>query len=252
LDFTWINNDTGDITGVTAGTGITGGGTSGTVTVTNDMATTITAAGDIVVGTGSGTYDNVPIGTTAQVLTADTTVSPYKVKWAAVTSSTPTWVQVASAATTSGTTVTVSGLSGYNQLFASFENISSAGVAIHNYDFRVNADSGANYNYSYYSIRNANQVSGSYTAAGSSFYLARFATGVSKLTGGMYINGANGTSKKFTMGSSSIDTDSTTYDITSPNIQGTYDGTAVISSISIITSATAFDSGTIRIFGSVA
>jgi hypothetical protein len=47
------------------------------------MATTITAAGDIVVGTGSGTYDNLPIGTTAQVLTADTTVSPYKVKWAA-------------------------------------------------------------------------------------------------------------------------------------------------------------------------
>lgn len=73
---------TGDIEGVTAGVGISGGGTSGTITVTNDMATTITAAGDIVVGTGSGTYDNLPIGTTAQVLTADTTVSPYKVKWA--------------------------------------------------------------------------------------------------------------------------------------------------------------------------
>ena len=83
MDFTWIANDQGDITGITAGTGISGGGTSGTVTITNDMATTITAAGDIVVGTGSGTYDNLPIGTTAQVLTADTTVSPYKVKWAA-------------------------------------------------------------------------------------------------------------------------------------------------------------------------
>jgi hypothetical protein len=78
----WIAAPIGDITGVTAGVGITGGGTSGTVTITNDMATTITAAGDIVVGTGSGTYDNLPIGTTAQVLTADTTVSPYKVKWA--------------------------------------------------------------------------------------------------------------------------------------------------------------------------
>ena len=82
MAFTWIANDTGDITGVTAGTGISGGGTSGTVTVTNSMATEITAAGDIVVGTGSGTFDNLPIGTTAQVLTADTTVSPYKVKWA--------------------------------------------------------------------------------------------------------------------------------------------------------------------------
>ena len=82
MDFVWTAAAPGDITGVTAGTGITGGGTSGTVTVTNDMATTITASGDIVVGTGSGTYDNLPIGTTNQVLTADTTVSPYKVKWA--------------------------------------------------------------------------------------------------------------------------------------------------------------------------
>ena len=78
----WNGANPGDITAVTAGTGISGGGTSGAVTVTNSMATEITAAGDIIVGTGSGTFDNLPIGTTAQVLTADTTVSPYKVKWA--------------------------------------------------------------------------------------------------------------------------------------------------------------------------
>ena len=82
----WVGVATGDITAVTAGTGISGGGTSGAVTITNSMATEITAAGDIIVGTGSGTFDNLPIGTTGQVLTADTTVSPYKVKWATAAS----------------------------------------------------------------------------------------------------------------------------------------------------------------------
>jgi len=106
---------TGDIEGVTAGVGISGGGTSGTVTITNDMATTITASGDIVVGTGSGTYDNLPIGTTNQVLTADTTVSPYKVKWA--TPASGGGMTLISTTTLSGASVTLSSIpSGYVNL----------------------------------------------------------------------------------------------------------------------------------------
>jgi len=74
----------GDLSAVTSGTGISISNAGGPVpTITNSMATEITASGDIIVGTGSGTFDNLPIGTTGQVLTADTTVSPYKVKWAA-------------------------------------------------------------------------------------------------------------------------------------------------------------------------
>jgi hypothetical protein len=82
MDFVWVTNDVGDITAVTAGTGISGGGTSGAVTITNSMATEIAAKGDLIVGTGSATFDNLGVGTNGQVLTADSTVSPTGLKWA--------------------------------------------------------------------------------------------------------------------------------------------------------------------------
>jgi len=82
LDFTWVTDAAGDITGVTAGTGISGGGTSGTVTVTNSMATAITTAGDTLYGTGAGTFSRLGIGSTGNVLT--------------VTGGVPTWAAPAS------------------------------------------------------------------------------------------------------------------------------------------------------------
>jgi len=82
LDFTWTAG--GDITEVQAGTGISvASGTGPIPVVTNSMATEITAKGDLIVGTGSGTFDNLAVGTNGHILTADSSVSPTGLKWAA-------------------------------------------------------------------------------------------------------------------------------------------------------------------------
>ena len=73
--FQFATPASGDIEGVTAGTGISGGGTSGTVTITNSMATEITAKGDLIVGTGNATFDNLPVGTNGYTLVADSSTA---------------------------------------------------------------------------------------------------------------------------------------------------------------------------------
>ena len=135
----WVGA-TGDITEVSAGTGISvSSGTGPIPTITNSMATEITASGDIIVGTGSGTFDNLPIGTTGQVLTADTTVSPYKVKWATAASGGMTLL---STTTLSGTT-DINVASGYQDLYV----IVSGQTATANFDpyLRINASSSTIY-----------------------------------------------------------------------------------------------------------
>jgi hypothetical protein len=106
MDFVWVTDAAGDITGVTAGTGISGGGTSGTVTVTNSMATAIDAKGDLIAGTGADAFARVAVGTNYAFLQADTAQAE-GLLWnnAAWTTYTPT----VTATTGSFTTVSATG-----------------------------------------------------------------------------------------------------------------------------------------------
>lgn len=141
LDFTWINNDTGDITGVTAGTGISGGGTSGTVTVTNSMATAFTTSGDLIQATGSGTFARLGTGTNGQYLTTNGTTN----SWTTASTSAVTLISTVTLTTTASTISFTSISSSYTNLRLTYQGKVSSGYG--NFFLRFNADTGANYDY---------------------------------------------------------------------------------------------------------
>jgi len=83
LDFTWITNDVGDITAVTAGTGLTGGGTSGSVSLAFDYAV------------GNQAIENAQTGTTYTLVAADAGKMVTLTNASAITLTIPTNASVA-------------------------------------------------------------------------------------------------------------------------------------------------------------
>lgn len=143
MDFTWVTDAAGDITGVTAGTGISGGGTSGTVTVTNSMATAIDAKGDLVPGTGADTFARLAVGANGTVLTADSAEAT-GLKWVAPASGSGLTLIAAQTVTSSSTVSVNSVFSGTYQNYTVYFQLIGAGGAQDDLRMRVGGADNSN------------------------------------------------------------------------------------------------------------
>lgn len=250
LDYTWIANDTGDITGVTAGTGISGGGTTGTVTINNSMATAIDAKGDLIAGTGADTFDRLAVGANNTVLTADSTTAT-GLKWA-TPATTKNFSLLGTGTLTSGTTVTVSGISGRDQLAIALKGCSAgASSAI---GLQINTDTGANYYYYGFSVvpgaSYATSIINSINSNNDRWDIAQLSTNAASTASGfIMIHGCNTAGLKMiqnTTGTSAAGGNSAA----SYANGGWWSGTGTVTSISIMCTTGPFDAGSFEVYGS--
>jgi hypothetical protein len=249
MDFTWISPNPGDVTGVTAGTGITVTDPTGPVpTVTNSMATAITTNGDLIYGTGSGTFTRRAIGATNDVLTVTGGIPT----WAApaTPSSKKTYALLSTTTTNTGTSFTVTGLSGYDNLYVVFSDIRVTDAGNNETRIQING-----------SGTGSSQFGGSVapsttfttitkrTDTATPFRLMSNGTvGGQDLCGYFYIQGANTAGIKMITQATILAPNGGT------NAQGMIGtgvstDTNVVSSLKIVTTGTAFNSGTMYIYG---
>jgi hypothetical protein len=250
----WVaSGATGDIEGVTAGVGISGGGTSGTVTITNSMATAIDAKGDLVAGTGADTFSKLTVGANNTVLTADSAEAT-GLKWATPTSASENFTLLNAGGTSlSGSTTTISSISGKGSLMINILNASLNASGL--IGLRINTDSGNNYSYfgGRYSF-DSSYAAGNFTnwSSTATDSIPLFMNGNTNGTGSasIFISGGNSSGIKtisYTGASDGSVSGSTPRNYFGG---GLWSGSGTITSISIITSSGSFDVGTVYVYAS--
>ena len=232
MDFTWVTTDD-----------------------TNAIQNAIVdAKGDLIAATAADTPARLAVGTNGQVLTADSTEAT-GLKWATAAGATKNFALLNAGGTSlSGSTTTISSISGYDQFLILVSSASSSSSNV-DYTIRFNSDTGSNY--SYYGAQgrattnyeSANIHTAMQGASQTSFLVSTGSNDAGSASSiGMLVSGGN-TSGIKVVESTAGATANGGVNHYSRWFKGIWNNSSVISSVSIIASSGTFDGGTIFIYG---
>jgi hypothetical protein len=198
----------------------------------------------------------IPIGTNNQVLTADS-AQALGLKWAAVPAAAKSFslINTGGTALTGATTVTYSGLSGYDSYLVVFNGASSANT-YSLISMRINGDTAANYGYfgnriepgASYAVGMFSPIS---STGATSFPVGGMSGNAgSVVRGAVTISGANSSGAQKILDGVGGGSDSTDNNNDFYALKGYWSNSATITSISAVSETGNFDAGTMFIYGS--
>jgi hypothetical protein len=219
------------------------------------MANPMTTTGDTIYSSSGSTPDRLPIGTAGQILQVNSGATAPE--WATIAASSAnssfSLLNAGGTALTGATTITVSGITGYEKFLVVVIGGSTGAPA--DFILRINGDTGTNYVNAGSKINAASsystaivEVTGSISATG--FTAGQMSsTGSSTVNFSSYITGGLTTGGKsaITLGAGSASGSNAHAAL---HTGGIYLGTATISSISVFSNNNNFDAGTLYVYGS--
>jgi hypothetical protein len=214
-------------------------------------ATIFDAKGDLIAASAADSAARLAVGTNGQVLTADSTAAT-GIKWATA-SAAKNYSLLGSGTMSGASTVTISGISGIDEIYVLFRNLTNT-TNLSSLYCLFNTDTGSNYDQTGFYIGNPSTYTGSILNADGADSQTEIEIGrkannsSSKINGELFLSGCATTGKKIYQFSSGSDAGTDTNGRARWG-SGVYNSTSTISSISLKFAGTNFDGGVFRVYG---